>query len=583
MFRSKNRLGGKAHTLGVVLDWLGDPYQATICDGIEQGAEHAGANLLIFVGGALATGQGEGAPRHQVYELAGRHNLDALIVLSSTLSHEVGLDGVQSFCDQFAGLPLCSLGVALPHTPSVTIDNEAGMAKVVAHLIQKHEARRIAFITGPTANAESDIRVAAYRAMLAAHGLATDEQLIVPGTFMLDSGAAAVRTLTKRFGPRLEHVDAIVAANDNMAIGAMDELGRLGISVPDRVAVAGFDDIEESRLTEPSLTTSRQPLDRIGTEAVRRLLQGDRGTDAGEQRISTELVVRQSCGCSSLGVSARPSIATKQRFQVALMGQRDRVVAQLGRAASGRFAAAGAGWEQSLLGALVDDLMAGRAQHFPPAAERLIQRLGAARVDLNAVDEVVSALREEIVPMVQGEPDKHRLAEDMFHATRLSTSGAIQRGLGRSHLTLMRWARRIPAICNSIGASKDCAELRARGRQLLPRLGLRHYFACLYDEPGDPSQARLVACSDAPGAAALLGRPFRGRELLPAELATVEGPGVSFAVLPLLGVHAVIGHMLFEYTAQHAFTCGAVSEAFSIALRNFPRTGVAPADGGTGA
>ena len=52
---------------------------------------------------------------HQVYELAGRHNLDALIVLSSTLSHEVGLDGVRSFCDQFSGLPLCSLGVALPH------------------------------------------------------------------------------------------------------------------------------------------------------------------------------------------------------------------------------------------------------------------------------------------------------------------------------------------------------------------------------------------------------------------------------------------------------------------------------------
>lgn len=577
MFRSKNRLGGKAQTLGVVLDWLGDPYQATICDGIEQGAEHAGANLLFFVGGPLTSA---GGPRQQVYNLAGRHNLDALIVLSSTLGHEVGLDGMRSFCDQFPGLPSCSLGVALPHTPSVTVDNESGMAKVVAHLIEKHEARRIAFVTGPAANGESDIRVAAYRAMLAAHGLATDEQLIVPGTFMLDSGVAAVRTLTKRFGPRLEHVDAIVAANDNMAIGVMDELGRLGISVPDRVAVAGFDDIEEARLTEPSLTTSRQPVHRIGTEAVRRLLQG---TDASDQRISTELVVRQSCGCSGLGVGVRPSIATKQRFQVALMGQRDRIVAQLGRAASGRFSAAGAGWEQSLLGALVDDLMAGRAQHYPPAAERLIQRLAAAHVDLNAVDEVVSALREEIVPMVQGEPEKHRMVEDLLHATRLSTSGAIQRGLGRSHLTLMRWARRIPAICNSIATSKDCGELRTRSRELLPRLGLRHYFACMYDEPGDPSQARLVACSDAPGATALLGRPFRGRELLPAELATVEGTGVSFAVLPLLGVNALIGHVLFEYTAQHAFTCGAVSEAFSIALRNIPRTGIAAADGGTGA
>ncbi|HTV22158.1 MAG TPA: substrate-binding domain-containing protein, partial [Polyangiaceae bacterium] len=347
MFRSKNRLGGKAHTLGVILDWLGDPYQATICDGIEQGAAHAGANLLIFVGGALSATRGGGAPRHQVYDLAGRHNLDALIVLSSTLSHEVGLAGVRSFCDQFAGLPLCSVGVALPQTPSVTIDNQSGVAALVTHLIEQHGARRIAFITGPTANAESDIRVGAYRATLAKHGLPADEQLVVEGNFMLESGASAVRTLIKRFGPRLEQLDAIVAANDNMAIGAMDELGRQGISVPDRIAVVGFDDIEEARLTDPSLTTSRQPLDRIGTEAVRRLLQGGRGGADTDLRISTELVVRQSCGCSALGVSSRASPSSKQRFQVALMGQRDRIAAQLGRAASGRFAPAGAGWEQS--------------------------------------------------------------------------------------------------------------------------------------------------------------------------------------------------------------------------------------------
>jgi len=568
MFRSKNRLGGKAQTLGVILDWLGDPYQATICDGIEQGAAHAGANLLFFIGGPLAT-TSEGAPRHQVYELAGRHNLDGLIVLSSTLSHGVGPAGVQSFCEQFSGLPLCSVGMPLPNTRSVTINNESGMAKLVSHLIEQHQARRIAMVTGPSANAESDMRLDAYRATLARHGLAADEQLVVTGTFMVESGAQAVRTLAKRFGPRLEQLDAIVAANDNMAIGVMDELAKLGITVPDRIAVVGFDDIEEARLTEPGLTTARQPLDRIGTEAVRRLLQSGREAEDLEMRIGTELVLRQSCGCSAIRVSARSSIPTKQRFQIALMGQRERIAAQLGRAASGRFSAAGPGWEQALLGALLDDLLAGRPKHFAPAAERLLQRLAAARVDLNAVDEVLSALREELVPLLQAEPEKHRFAEDLFHAVRLSNSAALQRGFGRAHLALMRWARRISVICNSIALSKDHTELRARCRDLLPQLGLRHYFACMYDVPGDASRARVVASSD-PSGDALAERAFRGRDLLPAELATVEGAGRSFAVLPLLGIDAVLGHVLLEYTAQHAFTCGAVSEAFSIALRNLP-------------
>jgi sigma-B regulation protein RsbU (phosphoserine phosphatase) len=572
MFRSKNRLGGKATTLGVMVDWLGDPYQATLCDGIEQGAAHAGANLLVFVGGVLPAVPG-GALRQRVYELAGRHNVDGLIVLSSTLSHEVGLAGLRSFCAQFAGLPLCSVGMPLPDAPSVTVDNDSGMAQVVRHVIEQHQAKRIAFISGPAANTESELRIGAYRSVLEQHGLAADEQLLVPGNFMMESGALAVRMLAKRFGLRLEQLDAIVAANDNMAIGALDELGSMGISVPEQIAVLGFDDIEEARLTEPSLTTSRQPLDRIGREAVRSLLHTRGETETLDLRITTELVVRQSCGCSAQGLGSRPSAAPKQRFQLAFMGQRERILAQLGRAARGRFSTAGAGWEQSILGTLVDDVIAGNPERFLPAAERLTQRLAAARVDLNAVDEVLSALRAEMVPLVQSEPDKHQLVEDLFHAVRLSTSAALQRGLGRTHLELKRWAHRIAAVCNTISAAEDYAELRSRTRELLPQLGLRSFFVSVYDTPGDASQARLMLSSDPaspePGPTS---KTFRGRELLPPELATVEGVGRSFAVLPLIGRGALLGHVLFEYTAKHAFTCGSVSEAIGVAIGNFRST-----------
>jgi hypothetical protein len=450
----------------------------------------------------------------------------------------------------------------------VTVDNETGMAQVVRHLIEQHRVQRIAFITGPVANSESEMRVGAYRAVLQQHGLPVEEQLIVPGTFLMESGAAAVRALAKRFGPKLEQLDAIVAANDNMAIGAMDELGSLGVAVPDGVAVVGFDDIEEARLTETGLTTARQPLDRIGREALRRVLQARAEGEEQEHRISTELVVRQSCGCSALGLGTRSSAASKQRFQLALMGQRERILAQLGRAARGRFSAAGAGWEQSMLSALVEDIIAGSSERFLPAAERLTQRLGAARVDLNAIDEVLSALREELVPLLNSEPEKHRLAEELFHAVRLSTSAALQRGMGRAHLELERWARRIAVVCNAISAATDYDELRLRTRQLLPELGLRSFFVCVYEAPGDASRARLMVSSEQAGVE-LTNRVFRGRELLPPELATADGVGRSFAVLPIESQTAVLGHVLFEYTSQHAFTCGAIAEAIGIAIRNF--------------
>jgi hypothetical protein len=300
------------------------------------------------------------------------------------------------------------------------------------------------------------------------------------------------------------------------------------------------------------------------------VLQRQNDGDAMDLKISTELVVRQSCGCSALVLGRRTASQSNERFMSALMMHRERITAQLGRAARGRFSAAGDGWERSLLSALTDDLIAGTAQRFLPATERLTQRLAAARVDLNAVDEVLTVLREELAPVLQSAPDAYRLAEDLFHAVRLATSAALQRGLGRAQLELTRWARKIAGACNSLAAARDFAELGLRVRQVLPELGLSSCFVCVYDTPGDANQARLVVSTEPdatkPGTSP---KAFRGRDLLPPELASMDGGGRSFAVLPLLGEDAVTGHVLLEYKAQHAFSCGVLAEALSIAVRNF--------------
>jgi hypothetical protein len=93
-------------------------------------------------------------------------------------------------------------------------------------------------------------------------------------------------------------LDAIVAANDAMALGVLDELARLGIRVPDGIAVVGFDDIEESRFGVPPLTTVRQPLYEQGRDAVRIVLDHLRKGSPAERVVrQTELVTRRSCGC----------------------------------------------------------------------------------------------------------------------------------------------------------------------------------------------------------------------------------------------------------------------------------------------
>src|SRR6266581_2443283 len=121
------------------------------------------------------------------------------------------------------------------------------------------------------------------------------------------SGQLAVRQLLA--GPPPEPPDAIVCGNDQMAIGAMRELQTAGIRVPADIAVVGFDDIHLSSLLAPPLTTVRQPMRLLGERACSRLLQriGDPALPPQVERLPTELIVRESCGCVPPDVS-RPLI-----------------------------------------------------------------------------------------------------------------------------------------------------------------------------------------------------------------------------------------------------------------------------------
>jgi LacI family transcriptional regulator len=125
----------------------------------------------------------------------------------------------------------------------VIVDNGHGVGAAVTHLIETHGAKHIAFIGGPSGSAEAKERIVAYRAALAAAGLQQDARFELDGDYTRPSGVAAVGTLLDERRVPAAALDALVAANDYMALGAMEELGRRGIHVPNEVAVVGFDDM----------------------------------------------------------------------------------------------------------------------------------------------------------------------------------------------------------------------------------------------------------------------------------------------------------------------------------------------------
>jgi DNA-binding LacI/PurR family transcriptional regulator len=546
---------------------MGDPYPAAVLRGLEAAAASGGARLLCFVGGPLPSDPAHASGRHRAYELCGQRSVDGVVVLGSTLIHDVGQRALRRYCARYAGLPLCSIGVELDGWPSVTIDNEVGMERVLEHVIIEHGARRIAFVRGPVANAEADQRLAAYQNTLARHGLPFDEQLVVAGNFMAESGTEAVEALSALPGLRLEELDAIAASNDAMAMGVLAGLDRFGLNVPRQLGVIGFDDVEDARLTQPPLTTVRQPLERLGQEAVRIALEWLRhGVAPSSRQLATEPVIRHSCGCARPSGRAGPSLGPERSlgFEAALLMKRDRILTELTRAAGTAVEVAGIDWADRLLAALIADLRNAEPAAFLAAFDGLIERLLTGGADVNACHDVLGALRAQVVPLLRSDRSRSERAEDLFHLCRVATSQGIQRRLMRDRLTLGRFSRTLNATCAAISSSVEAPELEARVLELLPHLEIVSCRVAVYDR-SRPGEARLAFGYDARGPAAGRGASFDASLLVPGGVAAAGLLG-SHVVLPLVFREHNLGHMLLELDLRHTDAYSPLADAIGVAL-----------------
>jgi DNA-binding LacI/PurR family transcriptional regulator len=193
-----------------------------------------------------------------------------------------------------AGVPTVLVGRPVEDTGVcyVDADNAGGAEAAVGHLLERGR-RRVATIAGPQDMSVGLDRLAGYRAALAAAGREPEESLTGQADFSEESGAEAMRALLAR-APDL---DAVFAASDLMAVGALRALHAAGRRVPGDVALVGFDDLEVSRHTHPPLTTVRQPLAELG-RAMTALLLATIAGQAPDRAVilATELVVRASSG-----------------------------------------------------------------------------------------------------------------------------------------------------------------------------------------------------------------------------------------------------------------------------------------------
>ncbi|GAB3297166.1 LacI family DNA-binding transcriptional regulator [Parasphingorhabdus pacifica] len=268
------------HTIGMLVPRVSNPFFATLVETVERQLQGGQRSLLL----ANSHYRPE-VEQQQVRALLDRR-VDALVVIPCHREHS--LDAMDVASSRVPTIQL-DLHVDGPTRSWVGVDNEAGMFQVVEHLVGRG-ARSLAYVGSQPTDSSAQARLDGYRRAAELRVGAHGETLL--GDFSKEWGQQAAERLRRAGLP-----DAVVCGNDTIAMGVLGSFAHSGVRVPEDVLVTGFDDIPYAELSQPPLTTVRQPQEQLAAEVVR-MLGAAAGGDSAPQRIaiSPELRVRSSTG-----------------------------------------------------------------------------------------------------------------------------------------------------------------------------------------------------------------------------------------------------------------------------------------------
>ncbi|MFF2845660.1 LacI family DNA-binding transcriptional regulator [Streptomyces sp. NPDC058001] len=286
----------RTRTLGLVISDVLNPYFTELARSVEEEARARGYSVIF--------GNADERPAvqdHHVRTLLDRR-IDGLLMSPTDGGSPLTLEAAR------AGTPMVFVDRWIPglDVPVVRADGRAAVRDLVAHLYGLGH-RRLAVIAGPATTTTGSERVAAFRESLGAYGIALPDAYIGQGDFQAESG----RRATEAFLSLPEPPEVVFAADNLMALGALDAIRARGLRVPRDIGLAAFDDIPWFVHTDPPITAVAQPTAELGRAAVRAVTDRIEGRVPESVTLAARLVVRRSCGepapAGSAGETARPA------------------------------------------------------------------------------------------------------------------------------------------------------------------------------------------------------------------------------------------------------------------------------------
>lgn len=288
----------KRKTIGVFITRTFVVFDDAVFHALEREAKRLNYDIVVFMTvGYYMTKSEYDLQEKNIFRFAAIEKLDGIIIVPDSYQEGEFRDLLYDVLRR-AHCPVVAIRHKSNEYDCVYTDENEAIRPLIRHLIEDHGLKRICFQKGLPRHVDAELRLAVFRDEMAAHGLPVPESAVCPGNLRTNCGEAACEAF---FSDPENPPEAVVCANDYMAVGLMRALRKRGIRVPEDVIVTGFDNISDVGVDEPSLTTIQPDYDGMVVRAMELLDEQLRGVR--ERREQTQIAMNgqfvpgESCGC----------------------------------------------------------------------------------------------------------------------------------------------------------------------------------------------------------------------------------------------------------------------------------------------
>lgn len=294
----ESKLNRRRIQVGLLVSHLDEDFDSSVCEGAIIGARQADVNLVIFPGRYI---DGVYADKlrteyeyqyNTVFDIPCYNKFDVLLVLIGTIGSHLDREHKAEFLKRYKGTPVITITAQIDGYPCITLDNRTGMEAAIQHLITVHGCKNIGFVSGPFTSDDANERLQVYRDVLKKNCMEYDENRVVYGNF-----SKYVTARVEELLDRNPDLDAIVFANDQMALAGYQVLEARGIRPGRDIFVTGFDDDPVAQELMPHLTTVKADPTELGYNAVIEAVNYVINGTLENTMVPSNLVLRNSCGC----------------------------------------------------------------------------------------------------------------------------------------------------------------------------------------------------------------------------------------------------------------------------------------------